>query len=535
MGNGPVVETTAGKVEGELLDGVSRFLGIPFAGSAAGAGRWKAPPPPEGWSGVRPATAFGSIIPQPTRGVPGGLIRTDLAHSEVDGLSVNVWTPGADGERRPTIVIVSCGAFTFSSGADPTSDGERLARKHDIVVATFNCRPGLLGFLYLGDVLGEEYAAGNAGLLDQIAALEWVRDNIEGFGGDPQNVTVQGCSGSAFSIAAMMAMPRAKGLFGRAIVESGADFGSNERGHSSEFAEQVLHGLGLAGNPRGLLDVSAERLIEIKGIGAASHQAGHGATRGGPVPVVDKVTLPAQPLVAWASGSADDVDLLIGSNREEMNMQLPPGMSTDAIAGIMPTAVEDLGQVVETMAASCDGLAIEANGTVRAESLVEGYRALHPDRSLSELLNFMRSEMLFRIAATRMAEAQMVGSGRPVYVYLFSWGAAMHGLEVPFALDNLARAFAGGDLTAVPGAQDLSDVMSSCWTAFARSGDPSNPTAGSWPAYSLDQRETMVFDSVSQVVRDPLGAERTLWHGVPLGNRTLLAGQQLRRPSLVAS
>jgi para-nitrobenzyl esterase len=476
---------------------------------------------------VRPATAWSAIIPQPVMGVPGGVVDGVLAQNETDALTINVWTPAADAGKRPVMVWVSCGAFTFSSGADPFTDGERLARTHDVVVATFNCRPGLLGFLYLGDVLGGEYTAGNAGLLDQVSALEWVQDNIAAFGGDPDNVTVFGCSGSGFSIAALMSMPIAKGLFRRAIVESGSDFASNERHHSSEYTEHVLAVLGIAGNPDALFDVTPEQLMAVKITGAGSLESGYGATRGGPVPVVDKVTLPAQPLVAWASGSADQVDLIIGSNLQEMNIQLPEGLSEDAIRGILPRAVEEPAEIVETMALSCDGLNVRTRGVLRASTLVEGYRKLESQRSLGDLLNFLRSELLFRIPATRMAEAQIAGSGRPVYQYLFSWGTGAHGLEVGFVFDNLDKGLLG-DMSQIPGAQALADAMSASWAAFARTGDPSQPLVGDWPRYSVDGRDTMVFDDPCRVERDPYGEHRLLWHGVPLGNRTLLATQALR-------
>jgi para-nitrobenzyl esterase len=218
---------------------------------------------------------------------------------------------------------------------------------------------------------------------------------------------------------------------------------------------------------------------------------------------------------------------VIGCNKDEMNFQLPPGADLDAVKGILPQDVDDVGRIVDVMAASCDGLAVRAQGQLRAELLVEGYRRLQPQRSLSDLLNFLRSELLFRISATRMAEAQMVGSGQPVHVYLFEWGSAAHGLEVPFVFDNLAANPLGVDLTLVPGAEQLADAMSGSWVSFARTGDPSHPLIGEWPAYSIEQRPTMVFGDTCHIEHDPLGAERELWHGVPLGNRTLLESQRL--------
>jgi para-nitrobenzyl esterase len=519
-----VVETAAGRVVGERVECVSRFRGIPFAGSVAGGARWLAPPPPSPWKGVRSATAFGPIIPQPVMGVPGGQVQGAPALSEADALTANVWTPGTDNQKRPVMVWISCGAFMFSNSGDAVTDCENLARQHDVVGVTFNCRPGLLGFLYLGDVLGGDYQAGNAGLLDQIAALEWVRDNIAAFGGDPSNVTIFGCSGSGFSCAALMSMPRAKGLFRRAIIESGSDFACNVRSDSSEYTRAILRKLGIENNPRAIIDIPAEQLLAVKdAVAIASYDAGQAATRGGPVPCVDKVTLPAQPIDAWAAGSADNVDLIIGTNQEEMNIQLPPGLAPSAVRGILPRQVNSVSEMVETMAASCDGLAVRSNGKLRAETLVEGYHALQPERPLSQLLNFLRSEMLFRIPATRMAAAQMTGSGRPVHMYLFNWGPAFHGLEIGFVFDNLDKGMGGARMAQAPGAQALADKMSTAWTTFARTGSPD----ADWPAYSIDRRETMVFGAESRVQPDPLGAQRALWQGVPVGNRTLLASQVL--------
>jgi para-nitrobenzyl esterase len=520
---GPVVMTEAGMVRGEQLDGVLRFRGIPYAGSVAGRGRWLAPPLPKPWKGIREANAFGPIIPQPFRGVPGGDVQGQPAMNEEDALSINIWTQGADDHKRPVMVWISCGAFMSSNGGDAVTDGENQARQQDTVMVTFNCRPGLLGFLYLGDVLGGEYQAGNAGLLDQIAALRWVRDNIAIFGGDPGNVTIFGCSGSGFSAAALMAMPRAKGLFHRAIIESGADFTGNTRRDSSEYTRVVLCKLGIENNPEALFDVPAETLLRVKDeVVDTSFADGHASTRGGPVPCIDKVTLPAPIIDCWTSGSADGVDLLIGCNQEEMNLQLPPGMATSAIGGLLPREAESLEEIAAGLAASCDGLNVKGpDGKLRALTLVEGYHALQPDRPLSQLNNFLRSEMLFRIQATRMAAAQMSGSGRPVYVYLFNWGPAYHGLEIGFVFNNLTRNPLGAPMATAPGAQPLADKMSKMWAQFARTGIPD---AG-WPAYSIARRETMVFSNDSKVESDPLGKQRALWNGVPLGNRTLLASQ----------
>jgi para-nitrobenzyl esterase len=522
MADGPVIDTSLGRVQGTRSGGVSTFKGIPYAGSVAGANRWKVAPPPAPWTGVRDATAFGAVIPQPAMGVPGGLIDAAPDHSEEHGLNINVWTPDADSAKRPVMVWISCGAFTFSNGGDAVVDGTSLATNQDVVVVTFNCRPGLLGFMYLGDVLGDEYATGNMGLHDQIDALRWVRENIAVFGGDPDNVTVVGCSGSGFSIAGMMSMPAARGLFRRAIIESGADFGSIERHHASEFAEAILQSLGIGDAPKQVLDVPVEQLLDVRTAMNGTFEQGYGSTRGAGAPVVDKVSIFAQPLVSIASGSAAGVGLLVGSNQEEMTIQIPRGGHAGGLAPVDDIEIDDM---VRVMAASCDGLGGAVDGVPRARRLVEGYLALQPDRSPADVFNFMRSEMLFRIPANRMAEAQLVGGGAPVRMYLFEWGPASHGLEIAFAFDNLDRSRLSAALADAPSAQELATKMSAAWASFARTGDPGHPGIGDWPAFTLERRETMILDDECRVERDPLGAERALWTGSPTGNRTPLPSQ----------
>src|SRR3712207_215533 len=261
------VMTAVGEVAGELGDGVHVFRGIPYARPPVGELRFRPPQPPEPWAGARPATAFGSIAmqsPSPLENLFGAAERPSMSE---DCLYLNIWTPGLDGARRPVMVWIHGGAFVTGSGSTPWYDGTRFAARGDVVVVTLNYRLGAFGFLHLADLIGESFVgSGNAGILDQAAALAWVRDNIAAFGGDPENVTIFGESAGAMSVGTLLALPAARGLFQRAILQSGAASNAMSRERANEVAGRLLEALGIPREKSETIrDVPARDLLAAQG------------------------------------------------------------------------------------------------------------------------------------------------------------------------------------------------------------------------------------------------------------------------------
>src|SRR5579884_3451573 len=380
---GTIVETKYGKVEGTRQGAVAVWRGIPFAQAPVGALRFRPPQPPQPWAGVRPATEFGPACPQP---------------QAEDCLTLNVWSPAADGARRPVMVWIHGGGFTGGTGRSPTYDGASFAARGDLVMVTINYRLGILGFLHLAAVGGEAYAAsGNCGLLDQIAALEWVRDNIAAFGGDPARVTVFGESAGGMSVGALMAAPAAQGLFQRAILQSGAGHHALSREAAAANTARALAELGIAKeNLAALHELPVARLIEVQTKLAV-------AGRGGLIcqPVVDGVALKERPVDAIGHGSAAGVATLIGTNRDENRLftaMAPGGASEEAL---QRRAASQIGEE-------------------KAAKLLEGYRQANSDASTVDLLHDIMTDFMFRIPAVRVAERQ-AALGTPVWSYRFDW------------------------------------------------------------------------------------------------------------------
>ena len=506
---GPVVRTAAGLVRGApgALPGVTVFRGVPYAAPPIGPQRLRPPRPPPPWDGVRDGGAPGAVAPQR----PGPLERTFGGYGPMgeDCLTVNVWTmaldarsgePAAPDATRPVLVWIHGGAFTTGTGAISWYDGSRLAARGDVVVVTFNYRLGALGFLHLGDLGGEGWAgSGNAGLLDQITALRWVRRNIAAFGGDPDRVTVFGESAGAFSIACLLAMPEAAGLFRRAILQSGGGTFVQDRETATALAVDVLDELGV---PHGDL----ARLAEVPVGAVLDAQTAAGGRRGGVglafMPVVDGATLPAHPERALAQGSSAGVDVLTGTNRDEM--RLFSAVAPDAFA------VDDDDGVRRKVAAIPDV------GPQAAASLVAAYRRHWPDLSPTDLHVAIHTDHAFRRPAQRLAALQ--AEHARAWSYWFTWASpifggwlgSFHGLEIPFVFDNLDTPkvelmTGGGDL------QALADAMAHAWLGFAGHGDPG------WPAFEpTGQRITMRFDLPSEVVADPDADLRRAWEAVGL-------------------
>lgn len=474
------VRVSGGTVRGASEAGTAVFRGIPFAAPPVGELRFAAPRPAAGWDGVRDAVTFGPPPPQP------GLFGMDQMGADGDDwLTVNVWSPDLTA-NLPVLVWIQGGAYLFGTSGLPEYDGTRLAGD-GVVVVTFNYRVGIEGFAHV------EGAPPNRGLLDQVAALEWVRDNISAFGGDPGRVTVFGQSAGGGSVAALLAMPRAAGLFHRAVASSvpGTFFTPELAADISAAcaAELGLHPAELSTVDPALLPAVTDEIMAK--IGQFTGRWGAAAHKQIPfAPVVDGDVLPVTPWEAVARGAAKDVELLVGHTRHEQRiLTMIDGM---------------LGAVTDSQAATALDVFAPDGG--------RRYRELFPEAGPDELYDLVCSDWLFRMPSLRLAEAQVAAGGR-AHVYVLAWPApglggalgACHGLDVPLVFGNLDRgqpAMLIGDVT--PEAAGLSDRMRGAWTAFATGGDPG------WPAYAAD-RLTRVFDVEDQVTAYPEEASRLIW------------------------
>lgn len=493
--------TTKGRLRGCVEGGLCVFRGVPFAAPPVGDLRFAPPAEVPGWDGVREATAFrqaASQNPSMLEQMMGGA----ATENGEDCLYLNVFTPGCDGGARPVMVWIHGGAFLTGTGSMAWYDGTRLAAR-DVVVVTLNYRLGAFGYLHLDGVVDGLPTAGNNGLLDQVAALEWVRDNIQHFGGDPGNVTVFGESAGAMSVGALLGVPAASGLFHRAILQSGAcNFVAEPEG-AADTARKFLAELGV--DPSigavALRQVPAADLLAAQERVSSSHPIEKGLAF---TPVVDGSVIPRQPLHAVVSGAAAGVDLLAGSNLEEMKMflLLEPDLANMDEAGLRVRSDEIF---VERGAQPGDGLAT--------------YRRRLPDAGTSEVLAAVLSDYTFRMPAITLLDAQ-----RPhcpnVYSYLFAhhspaFGGLMgasHALEIPFVWDNLRQpgaAMFAGDATEE--LQALAAAMADAWVSFARDGVPASDRLDQWPRYG-ERRSTMWLEPAAcRLEDDPLADERKLW------------------------
>lgn len=487
----PEVRAAAGRVRGRWEAGLAVFRGVPFAEPPVGALRFAAPRPVRAWDGVRAALSYGP--PPPQAGVFGMDALSQGAAGD-DWLTVNVWSPEPDpGARLPVMVWVHGGAYSIGTAGLPEYDGGRLARDGGVVVVTFNYRVGVEGFAQV------EGAPANRGLLDQVAALEWVRDNIRAFGGDPDRVTVFGQSAGAGSVAALLAMPRAAGLFRRAVAQSvqGTLFSVEL---AADIATACAAELGLRPTTADLSTVEPDLLAAAGDEVAASmpqrvERWGQAAHRSIPFsPVVDGDVLPLTPWRSLADGAGRDIDLLVGHTRDEQRL-------FTALDGM-------LGQVTQEQAGTA--LDILAPGPDGARRYHAGFPTAGPD----ELYELVNSDWLFRMPTLHLAQAQTAAGGR-VHVYELTWPApgmggalgACHGLDVPLIFGNLASgqpAMLIGEGPS-PEAEALSSRMRAAWTAFATHGDPG------WPTYTTEQRLMQLFDTRQTVTAYPEETSRLLW------------------------
>jgi para-nitrobenzyl esterase len=499
----PIVETTAGKVRGMARNSISTFKGIPYGASTAGANRFMAPVKPEAWSGVRDALDFGHQAPQNMRLTDVLAPQADLAEGfDEDCLVLNVWTPGIDdGRKRPVMFWIHGGGFAQESGSWPWIDGTALALRGDVVVITINHRLNVFGYLHLGDIGGEKYAAsGNAGMLDLVAGLEWVRDNIERFGGDPGNVMIFGESGGGAKVSALLAMPAAKGLFHRAAIQSGSWLRGTPRDEATATAEAVLRELGIsAANIDDIQGVPVDKLLALKAGAMVPLPPRRGALRMGHAPVVDGKILPTHPFDPVATPVSAGIPLLVGCTRYEATLFY---LRDDSAFSLDETGLRT--RVREMMDDSAAARAIET------------YKKASPGASASDIFLRIASDRLARRDAIRLAERKCEQGGAPIYMYLFAWDSpaldgrlrSAHTVEIPFVFDNTDVPTV---MTKSPTAKALADKTSEAWIAFARAGDPNHSGLPKWPSYTTADRPTMVFDDVCSVVNDPDAAERRFW------------------------
>lgn len=472
--------TASGALRGADLGGVHAFTGVPYAAPPTGYRRFRPPAPVEAWEGTRDALALAPSCPQPDLRPPGW----PEEHSvDEDCLYLNVWTPGLDATPRPVMFWIHGGGYAVGSGSWPLYDGTRLARRGDVVVVTVNHRLGPLGYLHLGGIAGEEFAtSGNNGQLDLVAALEWVRDNIASFGGDPANVTVFGESGGGAKISTLLAMPQASGLFHRAVIQSGPAMRVSSVRRAEQAANDLLDELDVtAENLSALWDLPAERFAS-GGSGGLSRMAFG--------PVLDGITIPSHPADALATGTAIDVPLMIGCNRDE-------GVGL----GAFPADLDEEGLRSR----------LAAWGEEHVDEIVATYRSLFPDAPPVDILSFVTTDSRMRYGSIKLAEAHHDGCASPTFMYFFTYqlgGRAGHGYEIAFHFDNVATEYGHSS----PPREQLVDEMSEAWIAFARSGDPNHDGLAEWPPYEVPDRSTMCFNrGGSEIVTDPSSAARELW------------------------
>jgi para-nitrobenzyl esterase len=503
--NKAVVTLSLGQLEGSHQGGMFAFKGVPFAAPPVGERRWLPPQPVEPWEGVLQAVQFGMTAPQnPIPAGPGP--RDEPEPQSEDCLYLNIWSPGLDNRRRPVMVWIHGGAFSIGSGSAPMYEGSVLAQRNDVVVVTVNYRLNLLGFLNLKEATdGKIPATGNEGLLDQVAALKWVQEHIAAFGGDPDNVTIMGESAGSMSIACLLTMPAARGLYHKAILESGVGTTTMPLEKAAEVGRLFLKVTGISSD-----DVEALHALTVEQLLATEIELRRRMANPWELmritvtaPVMDGEVIPQMPTHAIAEGVAKDIPMIIGSNLDEWKLFLIGEPNKEKV---------DRAQIVERL-----GRVIPSR---YVEEIVERYYQARSQRgddtSPLEILSAISTDVMFRIPALQMVEAQQKHNPA-VFNYLFTYKSpvfggilgACHALEIDFVFATHDDQFCG----AGPEADKLSETIQDAWTSFARTGNPSCAALGAWAVYG-DGRMTMILNTQCRLEPAPYEEERQAWDAV---------------------
>jgi para-nitrobenzyl esterase len=498
---GTIARTTYGPVEGRVKEGVLLFAGVPYAAPPVGSLRFAPPQAHEDWTDPRSAQRFGNASLQPAG---SGLTSSPPRRMGEDCLTLNITTPALDEGRRPVLVWIHGGGFRTGQGAIPWYNGASFAKQGDIVTVSINYRLGALGFLNLAHLGDEVASSGATGILDQVAALEWVRDNIAAFGGDPSQVTVAGESAGAMSVGVLLGCPAAAGLFRSAICQSGAAHHVIDTDVARAIAELFCEKLGVD-DLEGLRAAPAERVLAVQSqveaqlagtskLGATDISGGAGMPF---QPSYGSPALPEPPIERVRRGECSQVSLLVGTNAHESTLWHKGETDARRLEKITGRYLAD------------------------PEGALEAYRADHPDASPYDLLIAVTTDHMFRIPALRLAEAHSA-SGGDTWNYLFSWRSrafggelgATHALEIPFTFNNLERMGVDAFIGDGPLPQALADCMHTAWTAFIRDGSPEVEGAPAWPRFDEKRRALMEFADEVGVREDPFPNTRPLWSEV---------------------
>ena len=503
----PIVETEAGNVQGLEENGIDAFLGIRYAAPPIGDLRFMPPEPAETWTGIADTTGYGAPCMQLysasgpneselTRGIQGIFpTSTEAKIDNEDCLFLNVWTPEAgDGGKRPVMVWFHGGGYSYGSGGWPAYNGRNLAEKGDAVVVTVNHRLNAFGYLNLAEKFGEDFAAsGNVGNLDLVRSLEWVRDNIAAFGGDPDNVTIMGESGGGSKVSHLMAMPSANGLFHKAVIQSGPGVYSGKPEEAADYAGKILAAAGVE-TLEDLKAVRADQIVDaVRDVTPSSSAMGRGPQFG---PIADGKIIPRDPFLPRAPEQSSDIPVLIGYNKTEMTLFV--------------AAQPWFGRIDEAGLKAMAGMLGDD-----AAAAVDAYRAMYPDYSPTDIASMAMGTRFVR-GTYLLADQQARTADAPVYVYRLTWETPVgggilrspHTLDIPLMFDNAAESAAlvgtGED------AATMADMMSDAWISFARTGVPSSDLLPEWQAYTPSSRMVMELDVEPRLVDDPEKAIRTI-------------------------